>query len=280
MIIDAHVHLLSPRTRRDPAESFAGEGRFLSVEMSRPDLRAVWNRASYENLIAEMDRDRVDRAVVFGFPWKSASRCDWDNEYAAECAHRSGGRLLWMAVFQPGMAAESVAGFKQFVNDPNFLGMKIKAQFQDHSLANIELWRPLLNEVGRANKHALIHVQQPISPANGNGPLEFLELMRAFPGLRTIAAHFGGMLGMYWSYPLARQALENVLFDTALGLTAGEVAAAYTNIGLTDRLVFGSDFPMHSPGKIIADLKRKLAPEQLDRVLGQNYVRAVARFNS
>lgn len=274
MIIDAHAHLLSPRTRSDPPEAFADEGRFLSVELSRPDLRTVWNRASYENLIAEMDLHRVDRAVVFGFPWKYSERCRWDNEYAAECAHRSGGRLLWMAVLQPA-AMESVAAFREYVADPTFVGLKIKAQFQDHSLASVDLWRPLLDEVGAANKVALVHVQQAISPANGNGPMEFLGFARSFPTVTIIAAHYGGMVGLYWPYPPAREVLQNVMYDTALGVTAGEVGALYANAGLAGRVVFGSDFPMHSPGKIMADLKRKLTPEQLAGVLGQNHLRAV-----
>jgi uncharacterized protein len=277
MIIDAHVHLLSPCTRKDPPESFADEGPFLSMEMSRPDLRAVWNRASYEALTREMDDSGVDQSVVFGFPWRSPSRCARDNEYAAECAQRARGRLAWMAVFQPLLAKEAVAEFRRFVSDPNFVGVKIKAQFQDHSLADAQLWRPLLEEVASAGKHAIIHVQQAISPSHGNGPFEFLELVRAFPGLRVVAAHFGGMIGMYSSYPPARTALKNVLFDTALGVTAGEVAAAYVNFGLASRLVFGSDFPMHSPAKIIADLGRKLAPVDLAAVLGGNYEREVFR---
>ncbi len=118
-------------------------------------------------------------------------------------------------------------------------------------------------------------VQQPVSLSYGNGPSELLHLVKEFPNLKIIAAHYGGMLGMYWPYPPVRQALNNVYYDTALGVSAGEVAAAYVSVGLSDRILFGSDFPMHSPAKIINDLRRTLDIEILEKVLGGNFLKNI-----
>ena len=271
MIIDAHVHLLSPKNREDAADTFLAEGDFLYHEMSVTHEKQIWQRASFENLMRVMEDTEIDGAVVFGFPWRSSDRCRWDNEYVANCCQLADGKLWWLAVFQPYCGQTAVDELYNCLSDPHMLGVKIKAQFQGFSLTEDGLLRPFLEEVCRHEKIALIHVQQPINASYGNGPFELLTLAKHFPDVKIIAAHYGGMLGMYSAYLPVREMLSNVFYDTALGVTAGEVAAAYSNIGLGDKVLFGSDFPMHSPGKIITDLKHTLDEEILEKVLGGNF---------
>jgi predicted TIM-barrel fold metal-dependent hydrolase len=271
MIIDTHVHLLAPENRKDSPSQFSSEGEFLRLEMSDPKARKVWQRASYENLLNVMDESHIDHALVFGFPWKSMERCRRDNNYAAECSIKANGKLWWLAVFHPFDGRTAVEELKNIIGDPYMIGVKIKAQFQDYSLKDIDLLRPFLEEITRHNKIALLHVQQPINSSNGNGANELLNLIENFPNLKVIAAHFGGMLGMYQPYPPVGNKLRNVYYDTAMGITAGEMAAVYASLGLTNKMFFGSDFPMHSPKKIINDLKHFLENKQSQRVLGLNF---------
>ena len=274
MRVDAHVHLLAPRNREDPDEAYRSEGRPLYLEMTTPHCRAVWNRANYDELMVEMDRSEIDKAIVFGFPWRTQERCRWDNEYVAECVSRSGGRLVGLAVFQPLAGREAVAEVDRCLTEHGFIGVKIKGQMQGVSLADETLLRPVLERVMEADGVALVHVEQPWKPENGNGPRELLELLRAFPGLRVIAAHFGGMAGMFYPHPPLRPCFDNVLFDSALG-TAGETAAAFAAVGLGDRIVFASDFPGAMPEAILDSLERRLGGERLSGVLGGNILRVL-----
>lgn len=269
MKIDAHVHLLSPRNTFDEPDAFATEGELLAAEMMDPRCRAGWQRANYEELLRCMDRSSIDKSLVFGFPWRSPERCRYDNDYVQECVERSQGRLIGLAVFQPAEGSQSLKEVSQRLQSGFFRGVKIKAQWQDHSLCDADLWAPVLNIVRKAQGIALVHVEQINKPPRGNGPYELLEFLRAFPDLRVIAAHFGAMAGMYFPHGPTRSLLDNVLFDTSLG-RCGEVAAAYVQLGLGAKLIFASDFPMHDPAELWKQLESNLSPEVLKLVAGDN----------
>jgi predicted TIM-barrel fold metal-dependent hydrolase len=252
MLTDVHVHLLSPRNRLDPPEAFEDEGEILRAEMTVPHARAVWQRASLEELLDDMAQSGVQRSLVFGFPWRNPQRCAWDNEYVEQCVRAHPQRLRGLAVFQPGLpgAPEEVTAR---LASGCFAGVKIKAQWQGHCLSDSQLWRAVLEIVQAQRGLALVHVEQSLKPPRGNGPHELLQLARAFPELKIIAAHFGAMLGLYEPYEPAARLLKNVLYDTAMG-APGPVAAAYQAAGVGDKMIFGSDFPMHSPAKLLAQL--------------------------
>lgn len=269
MKIDAHVHLLSRRNTFDDPDAFGDEGELLAAEMRDPRCRAGWQRANFEELLSSMDRNGIDKSLVFGFPWRSAERCRHDNDYVEECVARSQGRLIGLAVFQPLEGPAALSEVRQRLDSGHFRGVKIKAQWQAHSLCNAELWAPVLELVQQARGLALVHVEQFNKPPRGNGPYELLEFLRAFPDLRVIAAHFGAMAGMYFPYGPTRALLKNVLFDTSLG-RCGEVAAAYSQMGLSAQMAFASDFPMHEQDAIWSQLEAHLSPAVLGQVAGPN----------
>jgi len=272
MKIDAHVHLLAPQNRKDIVESFRTEGPALYREMSHPPTRRIWQSANMEDLLLEMDRNRIQKAIAFGFPWRTQERCCWDNAYVAECVSRSGGRLLGLAVFQPFIGKAAVLEVKRCFEEYGFIGVKIKAQWQGYSLTDRDLLEPIIEIVAAHDGIALVHVEQSTKPSNGNGPREFLQFLELFPDLRIIAAHFGGMTGMYFPYSLIKKRFRNVVFDCALG-TAGDIASAYIAVGLEDRLVFGSDFPAMQPGTIINALSGRVPDQSLNMILGANIER-------
>lgn len=272
MRLDAHVHLLAARNRNDEDSAYRSEGAALYREMSTPHCRRVWQRATEDQLLAAMDSNEIDKAIAFGFPWRTPERCRWDNEYVAECVARSSGRVFGLAVFQPLAGADAVAEVERCFTQHGFVGVKIKAQMQGHSLADEDLLRPVLEVVRDHGGIVLVHVEQAWKESQGNGPGELLEFLAAFPDVRVIAAHFGGMAGMYFPYPALRERFQNVVFDSALG-TAGDTAAAYAAVGLGDRVVFASDFPGARPDEIIRSLQARLDGTLLRDVLGDNLMR-------
>lgn len=267
--VDAHVHLLAARNRNDPDDAYSAEGLHLYREMSTPHCREVWKRANSEELLSAMDRSSIDKAIAFGFPWRTAERCRWDNEYVAESIASARGRLAGLAVFQPFAGREAVEEVETCFTEFGFIGVKIKAQMQGYSLADAELLRPVLEVVAHHRGVALVHVEQAWKPPSGNGPAELLQFLAAFPELRVIAAHFGGMAGMYYPYAGLRRRFDNVVFDSALG-TAGDTAAAFHAVGLGARVVFASDFPGAMPEDVIESLNGRLDGDALEDVLGNN----------
>ena len=64
MIIDFHVHIFPQEVRENRAAFFSGEPAFESVY--KPSKAKL---IGFEELIRIMDREEIDKAVIFGFPW-------------------------------------------------------------------------------------------------------------------------------------------------------------------------------------------------------------------
>ena len=68
MRIDVHTHIFPPDFIQDRSRFFEREPAFrLLYESPKAKL------ASAEALLEVMDRDDIDRAVVFGFPWNHSA---------------------------------------------------------------------------------------------------------------------------------------------------------------------------------------------------------------
>lgn len=108
-------------------------------------------------------------------------------------------------------------------------------------------------------------------------PILLRRVLEQFPGLRVIAAHFGG----YSVYEEAFQTLRDMdcVFDTSSSLMLLEpgMAEKYINGYGAERLAFGTDYPMWDPVeerkrfdglKITAAQKEQIASKTAKRVLG------------
>jgi predicted TIM-barrel fold metal-dependent hydrolase len=96
MRIDVHTHIFPPEIVQDRTCFFEGEPAFKLLYDS-PRARLV----EVATLIEVMDRDNVDRAVVFGFPWSQADIAARHNDYVLEAAARYPQRLIPMACMDP-----------------------------------------------------------------------------------------------------------------------------------------------------------------------------------
>ncbi|WP_341271036.1 hypothetical protein [Thermanaerovibrio acidaminovorans] len=96
MVLDFHVHLYPPEVVRD-SERIAQREDYFALLSSSPVHR--W--AQVEDLISAMDRDGVDRAVVFGFAFNDLGLCRLCNDYVLEAARAHPDRLIPFAVVPP-----------------------------------------------------------------------------------------------------------------------------------------------------------------------------------
>ena len=92
MIIDVHTHIFPQAIRRDRQAHFAGEPAFRLL-YDHPRARL----AGAGELIAAMDQSGVDRAVVFGFPWRAADRFKRHNDYIMQAVADHPDRLIGLA---------------------------------------------------------------------------------------------------------------------------------------------------------------------------------------
>ncbi len=120
---------------------------------------------------------------------------------------------------------------------------------------------PFVETLRRYNLLLLVHASEPVGhiyPGKGAAtPGRLYPFIAAFPDLPVVCAHWGGGLPFYALMPEVRQALENVYFDTAASsfLYRPEIYAIVAGLVGGDRVLFGSDYPVMSAGRILREIE-------------------------
>src|SRR5471032_3166230 len=95
-IIDSHVHLYPPELNCNPAAWAAksGETQWAALCLRRrADGRAVQAFPGVDELVREMDRAGVERAILLGWYWEKPETCVWQNRFHGECVRAHPQRL-------------------------------------------------------------------------------------------------------------------------------------------------------------------------------------------
>jgi hypothetical protein len=128
----------------------------------------------------------------------------------------------------------------------NIKGIKLHPEFQQIDLADPALC-DFFAEVER-DFVVLIHVGDAIARrTNLSTPEKVATIAQKFPNLRLIAAHMGGY--RFWAEAYDVLAGRNVYLDTSSVFPYLEMAKLRALVSKhgTERILFGSDFPIGSP---------------------------------
>jgi len=281
MIIDFHTHIFPPAVRRERQEYFGGEAAFkLLYESPRAQM------AGAGQLVAAMDEQGVDVSVVFGFPWKNPDTCRMHNDYVIEAVERFPDRLVGLACLDAAMpdAEHEVARCLE----AGLAGMGELAFYRsgidDACLRQLE---PLMAACRRHRALALIHTNEPVGhryPGKTPNTLaQLYRLVRTFPDIPMVLAHWGGGLFFYNLLKKeVKESLRNVWFDTAASPYLYDPAVyrlAAEIIGV-ERIVFGSDYPLLPPTRYFNELKAcGLAPDAQAAIRGGSAARLLASLD-
>lgn len=268
MIFDAHVHFFGREfytfqttlvAREDP-ETILGRIRAGGIEVPGPDATAHATR-----WISELDRNRIDRAVLFA---SSPTEMRTVGEVAASHPRR----LFPYAMVNP-KAPATLELLESLQTKARFKGILLFPAFHEFSIQSPEAARAI--EV--AKKHRLVvfvhcgklrmNVRKLIGlngdfPAERSRPSDLLPVAQANPGVRFVVPHFGS--GWLEETLALGAACPNVYTDTAGSnawilehdppLSLVEVfQAARVSFG-AERMLFGSDsgiFPRGYRGDVL-----------------------------
>ncbi len=267
-IWDCHIHLTPPEIIERASEYRARDKHFKTLGESD-----VNRYATAEDLITEMDRSGVDRAVVGSFAFRDQGLCRLVNDYIIQVVQKYP-RLLGLASvspLEPGLEKEidrcqraGLAGVGELF--PDGQGFDITHPDQVQELANICIERSL---------PLLIHVNEQVGhfyPGKGKtGPEEAYKFAADNPDLVVILAHLGGGLLFYEAMPEVRDTLKNVYYDTAAVpfLYEPGIYRVLQTADLSHKVILGSDYPIISPSRNIEDLEG-LPVEDREKILAGN----------
>ena len=272
MIIDFHTHIFPPwlRERRD---EYIKVDPCFSLLYSQPEARI----ATAEELIASMDEAGIDLSVVLNAGWVSQELCVKTNDYILDSVSRYPKRLVGFCAIQPRAGDAAIAELERCAKAGARGIGELRSDVQGFNLADETTMKPL---VDAALKHDLIFVSHSSEPVgheySGKGSITpdiLYSFITAFPNLKLVCAHWGGGLPFYALMTEVAKALANVFFDTAatVFLYKPEIFKQVSRIIGSDKVLFGTDYPLMHQNRVIAQIQSSQLPEEdKARILGAN----------
>jgi len=253
MIIDFHAHIY-PSKIADKATKSVGD--FYNSPMTC--------NGSSEALIESGSKIGVSNYIVHSVATKPLQVESINNYILGECmAHPE---FIGFAAIHPDYDSFEeelkrcvAAGMKGVKIHPDFQKFQVDSPLMDDIYDCIEA----LNLV------ILVHAGD--YRYDFSGPARISHVLEKHPGLKLIAAHFGGYTE--WDESLKYLVGKNVWFDTSSTLFKLPVEKADEMIKLHgyEKMLFGSDFPMWDhEGELERFNKLDLSEEQRDSILYKN----------
>ena len=272
MIIDFHTHIFPPWVKERRDEYIKRDSCFSSL-YSQPKAKMV----TAKELVASMDEAGVDLSVVLNIGWGSHELCVETNDYILESVSRHPRRLVGFCGIQPRAGDAAIAELERCAK-AGARGMgEVRSDTQGFNLADKATMKPLIDTAIKHDLIFLTHSSEPVGHQySGKGSITpdiLYSFILAFPDLRLVCAHWGGGLPFYALMPEVAKALTNVFFDTAatVFLYQAQIFEQVSDIIGSDKILFGSDYPLIPQSRIMTQIQAAEFPEEdKSKVLGGN----------
>lgn len=265
LTIDFHTHIFPPWLQGQRDRWLERDATFGEL-YSNPKAKL----ATVDDLLSAMDEDSIDRAVVMGMGWTDPGLAREVNDYLIEAVQDHPDRLTGFAGLNPAWGEDAAKEADRCAR-AGLRGVgELHPDTQGFDLGD-ERTMALLLEA--ANEHGLIittHSSEPVGHLyTGKGHttpdvlLRFIQNSQNFPRVKVVCAHWGGGLPFYALMPEVKEALRNVYFDTAASpyLYTADVFSTVERLVGADKILFGSDYPLLRPKRLLAHLEESGLPE-------------------
>ena len=272
MIIDFHTHIFPRDIRENREKRFPAEPAFKLLYQS-----AKSRLIGAADLIDAMDKNQVDKSVVFGFPWKHSAVFKPHNDYIMEMVQKYPDRLIGFGCFEP-CGKDAVSEADRCIT-AGVSGIGELAFYQtgiDESA--LDRLAPIMELCAGRDLPVLIHTNEPVGhDYHGKTPItmaQIYRLIKRFPSNKIVLAHWGG--GIFFFGLLkkeVKESLKNVYFDTAASpyLYDSKIYQIADKIIGVDKILFGSDYPLLPPPRYFNEMAQAgLTKLQLEKIAGVN----------
>lgn len=272
VIIDFHTHIFPPWVREKRNEYIKRDPCF-SLLYSQPKAKM----ATAEELVASMNETKVDLSVVLNIGWASQELCVETNDYILDSISRYPDRLIGFCSVQPKDEDAAIIEVERCARAGARGIGEMRPDVQGFNLTDKMIMQPLVDAAVTHNLIFLTHSSEPVGHQyTGKGevtPTILYSFIVNFPDLKVVCAHWGGGLPLHALMPEVARALANVSFDTAatILLYQAGIFKQVSNIIGSDKILFGTDYPLISQNRIIAQIQSlELGEEDKAKILGGN----------
>ena len=278
VIIDFHTHVMSPQIKERRAE-YVGLDACFSLLYSQPKAKL----ATAEELIDSMDECRIDKSVILNLGWESHEICIETNDYILDAVARYPQRLIGFCAVQPLGGDKAIKELERCIQGGAKGIGEMRPDVQGFDLTDNNVMEPLVELLLEHDLIFLIHASEPVghqySGKGGVTPELVYPFILNFPELKLVCAHWGGGLPFYALMPEVERALDSVSFDTAATpfLYKPQIFQQVAEIAGSDKILFGSDYPLLSPRRIMDQIEStNLCGEDKAKVFGGNAQRLLS----
>jgi predicted TIM-barrel fold metal-dependent hydrolase len=272
MIIDCHVHLLPREVREDRTLLCQSDPNFAAL-YSSPKAKL----ASEEEILGYLDAARIEKAVIFGFPWRDHDLVKRNNDEIWAFHQRFPDRVLPFAVLSSS-GGGAVHDETERALKAGFAGLGELAMYHGGwSREGFESLGPSLELAAATGVPVVIHVNEPVGHQYpGKIPVDFQGLVNTIqthPNVTFILAHFGGGIFVYGLMPEIRAIFARTYLDTAAApfLYDAKVFDIALRIMGPDKVLFGSDYPLLALSRYLKQLDEAgVDGHTRDAILGKN----------
>jgi hypothetical protein len=282
--IDVHVH--AERSTRDPvdkekAKQDAAASKYFKTAGPKPTIPET----------AEYYRERKIGCVIFTVDGESATgQKRMSNEEVAEVANENSDIMIPFASIDPAKGRMGAREARRLIRDYDVKGFKFHPQFQEF-FPNDRKAYPLYEVIAEAKLPALFHTGHSgmgTGMPGGGGirlkygnPMYVDDVAVDFPDMPIILAHP--------SWPWQDEALSMCLHKAQVYIDLSGWSPKYfspqlvqhANTQLKHKMLFGSDFPLITPDRWLADFeKADFRDEVRPLILRENAVKLLGLGNS
>ncbi len=253
-IFDAHVHVFPDKIAEKATNA---TGSYYGIPM--------YTVGTAENVKRVLEKGKISGCLIHSTATKRA-QVESVNDYIASVA-KDNPRLVGFGSMHADYEKtdEEVSRIKAL----SLKGIKLHTDFQGFAIDD-ERAMKIYAAAEREHLPVLFHVGDKKS--NLSHPVRLCRIIEKFPELKVIAAHLGG----YSVWDEAKSLIGhkgNVYLDasSALEFMPAEAAREIILRHGTDRVLFGSDFPMHDPENTVSLLlKLGLGDEDYEKIFYKN----------
>ena len=272
MIIDIHAHPLTKEVLELPG----------TKELFQP-YEAVFHREtkpiSLEQMIEGMDKARVAKTVLCSINMETMMMDGLEgykvpNEIIAKAVSQYPDRFIGFACVDPRKGYLAIKELELAVRELGLVGLGELLPSNIELYPNDKLMYPLYEKVLELDIPIIVHSGQIFDPGTKlkySNPIFVDDVARDFPSLKLIVAHFG------WPWMEETIAVvqrnPNVYFDISgwAPRHLPKLLLDYMDGPLSDKALFGTDFPLISWERAVSELKDlPLKESTKEKVLGEN----------
>ena len=282
MRIDFHTHIFSTKVKSDRRKYIAKDIAFETL-YSREDAKII----TADDLINAMDEKQINCSVVMGIGWYSLDSAKESNDYIIEACEKFKGRLIGLGSINPILGEDAIKELNRCL-DNGLIGMgELHPDLQQFELDDFSIMDEFMTQLNRKNGLLVTHSSEPVGHLYaGKGyttPDKIWNFLNMFPDSNVILAHWGGGLPFYALMPEVGEAISNFYFDTAASPYLYDKSIFDFVCGLigSNRILFGSDYPVISQHRIINQIKdSNISLENQQKIFSDNAIELLVKLKA